>query len=283
MGKTADQRRTIERLELVEFGAIDEAGDHFADIEGFARIVGHDAVQFFRRIMWFDRSPDFKIDVFGAVERVDDTSCQRQRMAVIIGIMVRDAGGAGMDVGSAQFLCSHHFTGGGLYQGRSAEEDRTLVLDDDRLVAHRRHIGSPCRAASHDDGDLRNAFRRHGRLIVKDASEMIPIRKDLVLPGQVRSAGIDKIDAGQAVLPGNLLGAQMLLHRERIVGAALHSWIIGDDHAFAAAHPPDTSEDASGRYGFVIDPVCCELRQFQKWRARVEKRVDAIAGQKLAT
>ncbi len=89
---------------------------------------------------------------------------------------------------------------------------------------------------AHHDSNLRNALRRHLRLIVEDAAEMALIRKDVVLLRQKRTAGVHHIDTRQIVLPRDVLRAQMLLHRHRIVSAALDGRIIGDDHALL----PDT-------------------------------------------
>src|SRR5580765_4996770 len=52
------------------------------------------------------------------------------------------------------------------------------------------------------------------------------------------------VDAGQLVLLGNLLGAQMLLHREREVGAALDRRVVGDDHALLALDDADPGDDS---------------------------------------
>src|SRR5215470_7981789 len=48
------------------------------------------------------------------------------------------------------------------------------------------------------------------------------VREDVVLLGQERAARIDEVDARQPVLDRDLLAAQVLLHRHRVVGAALH-------------------------------------------------------------
>ena len=77
--------------------------------------------------------------------------------------------------------------------------------------------------------------RRHLRLVEEDAAEMVAVGKDLGLVRQVGAAAIDQIDAGQPVLLRDLLRAQMLLHRHREIGAALHRGVVGDDHHFAAA------------------------------------------------
>jgi hypothetical protein len=47
-GEAADQGRAVELLELVQLGAVDDAGDHLAHVIGRADIVGDDAVQLVR-------------------------------------------------------------------------------------------------------------------------------------------------------------------------------------------------------------------------------------------
>jgi hypothetical protein len=56
--------------------------------------------------------------------------------------MIDDTGNARMDIGAAEVFGRDDFTGRRLDQRRAAEKDRALILDDDRLVAHRRHVGA---------------------------------------------------------------------------------------------------------------------------------------------
>ena len=87
----------------------------------------------------------------------------------------------------------------------------------------------------------------HRRLVEEDPAEVLAVREDLVLPGQERAAGVDQVDARQAVVQRDLLGAQVLLDRHRVVRAALDGGVVGDDHALAAGHPADAGDDAGGR------------------------------------
>ena len=116
-------------------------------------------------------------------------------------------------------------------------------LHDDGFVAHRGNVGAAGGARSHHGGDLRNALARHARLIVEDAPEVIAIGKHVGLQRQKRAAGIDEVDARQVILLGDLLRAQMLLHRHRIVRAALDGGVVGDDRAVLSLHEADTGDD----------------------------------------
>ncbi len=187
-----------------------------------------------------------------------------------------------MDIGAAQFLGGHRFAGRGLHQRRTGEEDRALILDDDGLVRHRRHVGAARGARAHHHRDLGDARGRHVGLVVEDAAEMVAVREHLVLARQVRAAGIHQVDARQPVLERNLLRAQVLLHREREIGAALHRGVVGDHHAAPAADVADPGDEAGGGHRLAVRLPRRERRELEERRAGVEQRGDALARQQLA-
>ena len=197
---------------------------------------------------------------------------ERERVVVVGRVVVGDAGLARAWT-SAPPSSSAVTTSpvAGLHQRRAAEEDRALPFDDDGLVAHRRHIGAAGRARAHHHGDLRDARRGHVRLVVEDAAEMFAVGKHLGLMRQVGAAGIDQIDAGQMVLARDLLGAQMLLHRHRIIGAALDGGVVAHDHAFAALDAADAGDDAGAVDVAVVHAEGGERRQFQERRAGIDE------------
>jgi hypothetical protein len=163
-------------------------------------------------------------------------------MGVVFGVVIGDPGRSAVHIGAAEFLGGHDLAGRGLHEGRAGEKDRALVSHDDRLVGHRRHIGAAGGAGAHHDSDLGDTLRRHLGLVVEDAPEMIASGEHLVLIRQVGAAAVDQIDAGQSVLQGDLLGAQMLLHGHGKIGAALNRRVIGDDHAFASRDAADAGD-----------------------------------------
>ena len=120
------------------------------------------------------------------------------------------------------------------------------------------------------------------RLVVEDAAEMLAVGEDLGLVRQVGAAGIDEIDAGQPVLARDLLRAQVLLHRHRVVGAALDGRVVADDHRLAARDAPDAGDDPGG-----VDrrPRTCrgrERAELEEGRAGIDQPRDAVARQELA-
>ena len=203
-------------------------------------------------------------------------------MCVVVGEVVDDAGGAGVQVAPAELLRGDLLAGRRLHQRRAAEEDRPLVADDHRLVAHRRDVGPAGGARAQHGGDLRDARGRHRRLVVEDPAEVLAVGEHLVLLRQERPAGVHEVDAGQAVLQRHLLRAQVLLHRHRVVRAALDGGVVRDDHAGPAGDPPDAGDDPGTRRRVVVHPVGGQRGELEERRRRVEQRVHPVAREQLA-
>ncbi len=81
--EAGDERRAVARLELVEAGAIDDAGDHLADVVGGVQVGRHDAREFVGIVGWGLRRLQCDVVRTLAVQMRDRTSRQRQRMRVI--------------------------------------------------------------------------------------------------------------------------------------------------------------------------------------------------------
>lgn len=98
-------------------------------------------------------------------------------------------------------------------------------------------------------------------LVEEDAPEVVSVGEDLVLARQERPAAVHcrrddgrcacgsspyrclprtKVHAGQAVLRRNLLRAEVLLDRDRVVRPALDRRVVRDDHDFLPAQSPGT-------------------------------------------
>ena len=281
-GKAGDDRGAVELLELVEFGSVDKARDHLAHVVLLLQIDRHDAVEFGRAQRRLARRMKRNVHRFPVIEIGDDAARERQRVVVVLRQMIGDAGLARMQIAAAEILGAHHLAGRRLHQRRAAKENGALVLDDDGLVRHRRHIGAAGGAGAHHHGDLRNARRRQIGLVVEDAAEMLAVGKHLGLRRQIGAAGIDQIDAGQPVLARNFLGAQMFFDRHRMIAAALDGGVVGHDHAFAPLDAAYAGDDAGGVHVAAIHAEGGERRQFQKRRAGVDQVHHAFPRQQLA-
>ena len=187
-----------------------------------------------------------------------------------------------MDVRAAELLRADLLAGRRLHQRRPADEDRSRPADDHRLVAHRGHVGAAGRAGADDDRDLRDPLGGHLRLVEEDPAEVVAVREDLVLQREERAPGVDQVDAGETVLLGDLLGAQVLLDGQGEVGAALDRRVVRDDHALAALDDADAGDDPGGGRLAVVEVPGGERVQLEEGRAGIDEPVDPLPGEQLA-
>ena len=111
---------------------------------------------------------------------------------------------------------------------------------------------------------------------------MLAIGKNLSLQRQERSARVDEIDAGQAIVERDLLRADVLLDGDRVVGAAFDGGVVGDDQHLAARHAADPRHDAGRRRLVVVHPVGGERGELEERRTGVEQTIDALARRQLS-
>ena len=195
------QRGAVARLELVELAAVDDARDDLAHVEGLARVGRDDAVQFGRVVAAAGAAADAAAAAgLRQFRLATDGARDGQRVHVVLGQVVGHARQARVHVAAAQVFGADDLADGGLHQRRAGQEDRALLLDDDGLVAHGRHVGAAGGARAHHHRDLRDALRRHVGLVVEDAAEVLAVGEHVVLVRQVGAAAVDQVDAGQAVL-----------------------------------------------------------------------------------
>ncbi len=195
--------------------------------------------------------------------------------------MVGDAGVPRVDVGAAELLGRHVLPGRRLHERRAADEDRPRAAHDHGLVRHRGHVRTAGGAGAHHDGDLRDALRRHPRLVEEDPTEVVAVGEDLGLQRQEGAAGVDEVDAREPVLLGDLLRAQVLLHGEREVRAALDGRVVRDDHALAALDDADAGDDPGARRVAVVQLPGGERVQLEERGAGIDEPVDPLPGRQL--
>ncbi len=111
---------------------------------------------------------------------------------------------------------------------------------------------------------------------------MIPVREDIILHREKGTTRIDEIDARQEVVSCDLLRSQMLLHCHRVIGAALYSGIVGDDHAQATTHLTDTRDNSRRGSLAAVKILRRQGGDLEEGRAVVQERLDAITGKQLA-
>ncbi|MNY10973.1 hypothetical protein D3C86_1439780 [compost metagenome] len=245
--------------------------------------VGRDhAIQLVAAVERGDWRALLNFTLLAPVEVGDAAAGQRQSVFIALGVMVGHTGNLAVHIGPAEILGTDHFTGRGFHQRRAGEEDGRLLADHDCFVGHRRYIGAASGAGTHDHGNLRNAHGAHVGLVEEDPPEVLAVRKHFILARQVGAARIHQIDARQAILLGDGLGAQVFFHRQRVVRATFYRGVVGDDHALDAFHTADPGNHASGGDVFAIHLVRRQLADLQKRRTRIEQAVDALARQQFA-
>ncbi len=155
---------------------------------------------------------------------------------------------------------------------------------DHRLIAHRRarrrRRRCSCRARRRAAGCRADDMRG---LVEEDAAEVLAVGEHLVLQRQERAAGVDERDHRQAVLEGDLLRAEVLLHRHRVVGAALDGGVVADDHHVAALDEADARDEPGAGGVAVVQVVRGQRCDLEERAAVVEQALDALAREQLAT
>src|SRR3989344_2364976 len=196
--------------------------------------------------------------------------------------MVGHAAGFTVHIGAAEVFGADHFTGGGFYQWWAGEEDGGLVAHHDGFIRHGRHIGATSGAGAHDHGDLRDAHGRHIGLVEEDSPKVLAVREYLILARQVGAAGVDQVDARQAILLSNGLRAQVFFHRQRVVATAFYRGVVGHDHAFDTLDSADAGHYTCRRHFFAVHLMGGQLTDFEKRRADIQQTVNPFTWQQFA-
>ncbi len=186
--ETRDQRDAVAGFELVELRTVDDPGNDFARVDLLAKVHRRDKLELLGRIEGFNRLRPVDGALRRPVEVGDRSPRERKRMGIVTRQPVRDARDAGVKVSAAKVFGAHRLSGRRLDQGWPAQKDRALLVDDDCLVRHRRHIGAARGAGPHHHRDLRDPGRRHTRLVEEDSPEMVAVGKNLSLVRQIGPA-----------------------------------------------------------------------------------------------
>jgi hypothetical protein len=184
---------------------------------------------------------------------------------------------------SSKVFIRYYLSCGSLHQRGASQEDSTLLVYHDDLVTHGWDVGTTGGATSEHDSDLWDTLAGHPCLVVKDSSKMIPVRKNIILLWQKGTCRVDHVNARQIVLFRNLLGPQVLLYRDRVVGTSLITVIVGDHHALLATNTTYARDDVSAGNAllWLHILVACELPNLDEGRTLVQYCVDPLSRQQL--
>ncbi len=92
MGETADQGLAVQLLEFVELRTINQARDDVVHVEWLAPVGGDHAIDFLRRKQGLARLAHVQVGACRLLQRGDDAACDSDRMAVVLRIVIGDAG-----------------------------------------------------------------------------------------------------------------------------------------------------------------------------------------------
>src|SRR5437773_6698075 len=73
----------------------------------------------------------------------------------------------------------------------------------------------------------------------------------------------------------------MLLHREGVIGPALHRRVVRDDHALVPADAADPGDHPGAGRLVVVHAEGCERGELEECGARVKQTLDALSRQEL--
>ena len=172
-------------------------------------------------------------------------------MRIVLRQMIGHARQARVHIAATQIFCTDHFARSRFDQRGATQKDGALVFNNDGFVAHGWHVSTARSATAHDHRYLRNAQGTHVGLVVKDAAKVIAVWKHFVLVGQIGTARIDQVNAGQVVLLRHFLRPQMLLDGHGVIGAALHGGVVAHNHAVHTIDAANAGNHA--RTGCVFD------------------------------
>ncbi len=281
-GVSAQRFAAVVGLELQEVGAIHDAGDHLAAVEGLAVVRRDAAHQLFFGIQR-------RHHVGGGLahrvplELVDQLARQRDRVGVVVAQVLAQAGHAGVHLGAAQVLVRGVFADGGLHQRRAGQVDAAAALDQDHVVRQAGQVGAARGAGAVHHRDLRDAHGRHARLV---GEALAALHEDVGLVHEVGAAALDQADEGQLVFAGDLLGAQRLLQAHGRDRAAFERRVRRRDQAALARHHADADDGAAAQHALlavvVVHAEASQGGQFEEGRAAVDQAGHPFARQQLA-
>ena len=157
--KAADQCRAIQGFEFVEFRTVDNAGDHFADIERNSELRRDNPVQFRWIVCRLNRvSPHYILKLFD-VQIPHGSPYDGKCLTIAFSEVIRHSRHPRMHIGTAKVFSADDFAGCRFDQRWPAEKDRPLPLNNNTFIRHGRDIGASRGTRAHYGRNLRNTLR----------------------------------------------------------------------------------------------------------------------------
>ena len=270
-------------VHLIELTVVDDCSD---DIDHVVRLI--------RRIR-DDRGEDL-IHPLGTVERGEERSdlhvVLRQereevadlihRRAIVRHDEVRHAGPGRMGVGAAEFFHRHVFTGHGLDDLRTGDEQVGRLFDLVDEVGDGRRIHRTAGAGSHDDRDLGDDARRT-HVPFEDAPISVKCGDTLLDPGAARVLDADEWGA---VVHRKVHHLADLVGDSGSEASAIGREVLGEEEHSPPVDRSISGDDRIPGRAMVFDAETCGVMPHEHVelleRVLVEEELDALARRQLA-
>ena len=289
-GPAGDQGGAIERLEFFKPRAIDDAGNHLADIEGLAQAARHDAEQILavvnRRI---GRARGAGPEL-APVQVRHHLAAHADAIHLVLGQIIAQPRDRTVHLRPAQAFLVGVFAGGHLHQRRPAQKHLGLPPDEDVVVAHARLIGPAGGGGPEhhrDGGDAQ--LGQFGDLVEQATGlgEMADLAADgcfrilgARVPAQIGAGRLHELHIGHAVFARDLEAAHQFFRIEGIESASPHRRIVAENHAL---HPLDHADpDDKARAHIEVGAPGGQRADFQKRGVGIEHQRDPLAQGHLA-
>jgi hypothetical protein len=268
---------SVDGLELLEPGAVEDAGQHLTGVERLTQVDGGEVEQLLgvvdRRVGGLGRART----ELAVPEPRDDLARPADRVDLVVGEVVPQPRRARVHVRTAQLLLVGFLAGRHPHQRWSAEEDLGPLADEDGVVAHPRHVGAASGRGAEHHRDRRDAGLRQRGQVVEGAAAT---DEDVLLGAQVGPGGFGEVDHREAVLAGDLQATQGLGDREQVGGTALDRRIRTPDVALHARHPTDPRDARPARV--EVGAVPDQRLDLEERAVAVEQQRESLTDEQLA-
>lgn len=183
MTPAGDEGGPVERLELLELTAVEDACENLSSLEWLTDVGTRNSQQVLRVIDGIDGCPRRGARATPP-QMADDVATDPDRIGFVEREVVGEPGCPGVHGGTAEALLIGVLVDRHLHQGRATEIDPRRVLDQHGVVAHARHVGAAGGARPEHEGDRGNTFRRQSSQVAETSSTG---HEDLRLLGQIGS------------------------------------------------------------------------------------------------
>ncbi len=274
----------------MEIAVVRQTFDRVLDVDQVIRVHGAAAHHFLVVKPWLTGFPAVNVKF---LRRLKFHHGAQLPDAFLLGLdeMIAPSGMLGVHIRAAEVFLGNGFADGGFDHGRAGQKCKGQLFNHDRFRGQIHHVGAAGRVSAGRERVLFDAFGRHAAHVVKHGSEMTVVGEAAELERQIDSAGVGDINAGEAALLGDGLGAHVLFQRDRKIGPRGIAVFVGENHAVFSVNGADARDHAAARdvpaFFFFINGAAVKLfladlvarvqPHFKKFRAGINQHLNQVA------